>query len=222
MRPISCVRLATYGLLSLLLGAASARAEGLRDLLQSPLILGASVSADMGTTSPGKRLALRHTEEKNIEQLAQPGRSARELLPSLREENLAGRSLVIALDLFYWDSVYRNPKRSVEQLKAFVQKCADRKLPLLLGNVPDLMAGKQPGRRALNREIARLCKAPHGCYLVPLAELQAKIDEAIAQSGGFSINGRLYTRRELLPDGLHLSAVAAEYIADGMQAILER
>lgn len=202
----------------LFLCPAFAGAEELRAVLRAPLIVGASVSADYGTTSPGRRLALRHTEEKNIEVIARGGKSSLEVLPLVGKPELEGRTSVLALDLFFWDSVRRNPAKSVAQLKAFVQKMADAKIPLVLGDIPDLMGGKQPGRKKLNAEISRLCKAPHGCYLVPLDALLARIKK----DGGLLIEERLVPITELLPDGLHLSPVAAEYIADGMQAILER
>jgi hypothetical protein len=195
-----------------------ARAENVRAVCQAPLIVGASVSADYGTLSPGKRLALRHTEEKNIETVARGGKSSLEVLPLLGERALEGRTAIFALDLFFWDSVLRNPGKSVAKLKEIVQRAADAKIPLVLGDVPELMYGKQPGRKRLNQEISRLCKAPHGCYLVPLDALLARVKK----DGGLQIGDRLVPRRELLPDGLHLSPVASDYIADGIQAILER
>ena len=197
----------------------SAKAENLRALLQAPLLLGASVSADVGTLSPGKRLALRHTEEKNIHTLAQPGRNSLAILPLLEDDALEGRTIVIALDLFFWDSILRNPQRSVKTLKEFVQRAADQKIPLVLGEVPALLPeGKQPSRKRLNQEITRLCKIPHGCYIVPLAQLHDKI----VKDGGLKIGDRMVPLKELMPDGLHLSEIASEYIADGLQEILER
>lgn len=205
-------------LLSVLVPTA-VRADNVRALMQAPLILGASVSADVGTTSPGKRLALRHTDEKNIETLAQPGRNSLQILPLVEDEALEGRTIVIALDLFFWDSILRSPEKSVRALKAFVQRAANHKIPLVLGEVPALLpAGKQPSRKRLNQEITRLCKIPHGCYLVPLAQLHDKI----LKDGGLKIGDRMVPLKELMPDGLHLSEIASEYIADGLQEILER
>jgi hypothetical protein len=198
--------------------ASSAYAENVRAVMQAPLIVGASVSADYSTASPGKRLALRHTEAKNIETIARGGKNSLELMPLVDAAALEGRTSVIALDLFFWDSVLRNSARSVAKLKQIVQRAADAKIPLVLGDIPDLMGSKQPGRKKLNGEITRLCKAPHGCYLVPLDALLARIKK----DGGLIVGDRLVPMRELLPDGLHLSPVASEYIADGIQAILEK
>lgn len=195
-----------------------ARAENVRDICRAPLITGASISANYLTASPGRRLCLRHTEEKNIDTIARGGRNSLDLLPLVGEHALEGRTAVFALDLFFWDSVLRNSAKSVAGLKKLIQRAADAKIPLVLGDIPELMAGKQPGRKKLNAEITRLCKAPHGCYLVPFEALFARI----RKDGGLLIDDRLVPLSELLPDGLHLSPAASEYIADGLQAILER
>ncbi|RZA07739.1 MAG: hypothetical protein EOP11_06860 [Proteobacteria bacterium] len=204
--------------LSSFIAAGPARAENVRAIMQAPLIVGASVSADYKTASPGRRLALRHTAASNLETIARPGQNSKAILPLVDAVALRGRTSVIALDLFFWDSVLSDAGRSVENIKRLVQLSADAKIPLVLGEVPELIAGRQVSRKKLNAEITRLCKAPHGCYLVPLSGLFEKI----RADGGLTIEGRLVPVAELLPDGLHLSAVAAEYIADGMSEILEK
>ena len=47
-----------------------------------------------------------------------------------------------------------------------------------------------------------------------------KLHRQVIQDGYLTIAGRNYTMRELVPDGLHLSELASEFLADGLIGVL--
>jgi hypothetical protein len=186
-------------------------------ILAKPLIIGTSISADAGTDSPGKRVALCFTEEKNIRIKAEGGQCGFQTLSKIRERDLAGCTAVIGLDLFFWDSLLPNVIPSLKGLNLLLKKTDELDLPLILGDIPELIPGFQPGREALNREIHRICAARSHCRLVPLDRLYQKI----SKEGQLRIKGKTYTLKQLIPDGLHLSPVAGDYLADVLHGLLK-
>ena len=187
-----------------------------RDVAQvfkTPLILGASVSADYGTLSPGRRASLRYTEPSRIRVMAQGGT---EMVGRVREHNLQDRSVVIALDLFFWDSTLADPSRSLAAVQRLTQWTAARGIPLLLGDIPELLPGRQPQRARLNQAIRAQCTRTIQCICVPLDALH----QQVLRDGFLAIHGRRYTVRELVPDGLHLSPPASEFLAETLVALL--
>lgn len=187
-------------------------------LLHRPLLVGASITADRGTMSPGRRAALEFTDPSEIVTIARSGWAGKRILRELGPNALRGRSIVVGVDLFFWDSLEADPQESVKAMKALVDRAARENVPLMLSEVPELIAGKQPGRPRLNREILRLCKIAHGCYTIPLDQLHRRI----VKEGGLRVGQKFYAVNELLPDGVHLSDPAAQYLAEGIEEILER
>jgi hypothetical protein len=190
-----------------------------RDVAQvfrTPLILGASVSADYGTLSPGRRASLRYTEPTRIRAIAQGGTPGVEIVGRVRENDVRDRSVVIALDLFFWDSTLADPSRSLAAVQHLTQWMAAQGIPLLLGDIPLLLPGRQPQRARLNQAIRAQCRRTTQCFLVPLDALH----QQVIRDGFLTIHGRRYTLSELVPDGLHLSPPASEFLADTLMALL--
>jgi hypothetical protein len=190
-----------------------------RDVAQvfrTPLILGASVSADYGTLSPGRRASLRYTEPSRIRVMAQGGTPGAEMVGRVRAHDLQDRSVVIALDLFFWDATLADPSRSLAAVQRLTQWTAARGLPLLLGDIPELLPGRQPQRARLNQAIRAQCTRTLQCRCVPLDALH----QQVLRDGFLMIHGRRYTLRELVPDGLHLNSPASEFLADMLVALL--
>ncbi len=178
--------------------------------LAKPLIVGASVSAGFKAQSPGKNLALRYTTEDHVKTVAFNGKPAKEVLQQVNARTLENRSAVIGLDLFFWDSVHPQPKESIEALHLLVNRAARKNIPLILGDVPELLAGFQPGRPALNAALRETCKHFKNCRIVPLDQLLRKV----LADGFLSYHGKRYVLEDLVPDGLHLSPIASDYLAD--------
>ncbi|HYX33399.1 MAG TPA: hypothetical protein VE954_09820 [Oligoflexus sp.] len=191
--------------------------HGSASIMAKPLIIGTSISADLTTGSPGKRLALRYTKDRNIKIKAESGQSGFRTLSEIRERDYAGRSVVIGLDLFFWDSLLPNIRPSLKALSQLLKKTEELDLPLILGDIPELIPGFQPGREALNREIHRICAASSHCKLIPLDRMY----QNISKDGQLCIKGKAYTLQELIPDGLHVSSVAGDYLADVLLGVLE-
>jgi hypothetical protein len=125
-----------------------------RDVAQvfkTPLILGASVSADYGTLSPGRRASLRYTEPSRIQVMAQGGTPGVEMVGRVRAHDLQDRSVVIALDLFFWDSTLADPSRSLVAVQRLTQWTAARGIPLLWSAIIGSPRRKRAGLHAARR-----------------------------------------------------------------------
>jgi hypothetical protein len=193
--------------------------SALREVTQvfrAPLILGASVSADYGTLSPGRRASLRYREPSRIITIAQGGTPGVEIVGRVRANDIRDRSVVIALDLFFWDSTVADPSRSLAAVQRLTQWTAAQGIPLLLGDIPLFLPGRQPQRERLNEAIRAQCLRTTRCVLVPLDTLH----QQVIRDGFLTIHGRRYALHELVPDGLHLSPPASEFLADTLMALL--
>lgn len=178
-------------------------------LLGKPLIAGASISAGVNTESPGLRAALRYTARENVLEVALPGKPALIVAPRVSSDLLAGRSLLIGLDLLFWDSALNFPELSAQALDALLGRAEAAGVPVILGDVPLLKPGLQPSRDAINGKIKSLCTKTRHCSVLGLDAMHQRL----IADGYLEIGGKRLTREEILPDGLHLSAAAAEYIA---------
>lgn len=176
---------------------------------ERPLIVGASVSDDWNTKSPGKRLGLRFGPLSNITTIAQGGIQGRQLISRISDESLSDRTSVVAIDFLFWDSTDSNAAESVKALERLVALAGKRKLPLILGDIPELLPGRQSLRPELNAALRSICALNPHCLLMPLDKIHEQ-----AVKNGLTINNRKYSIHELIPDGLHLSEPASEYLAN--------
>ncbi len=186
-------------------------------MLKKPLIIGASVSADALAPSPGKTLALRYTSIENIRTLALGGRPGRDTVKTLKAEDFQDRSIVLGLDLFFWDSARGPVEESVQALHQVISEAKKHNLPLVLGEIPELLYGKQPFRGRLNEEIIQACAAYRACTIMPLNELHEEIKRV-----GYlkTLRGKTLSLKEIIPDGLHVSGAASEDFADRLEKLL--
>lgn len=190
--------------------------QTLKELFHKPLIIGASVSADYLSNSPGKRLALRFTERHNIQTIAKNGRPGRETLKAIHEKTLEDRSIVIGMDLFFWDSTLPHPQTSIHELHRLVAMVEKKKIPLILGDIPELLPGWQQSRKLIQDEIHRISHTTKHVYLFPLEHIY----KDVLQKGFIEYQKRKYDLWELVPDGLHIGDVAGNYLADRMVEVL--
>jgi hypothetical protein len=187
-------------------------------LFEKPLIIGASVSADWASLSPGKRLALRYTKSSSIKTLAKPGHPSLAVLPTVPEQKLKDHSIVIGFDLFFWDSALPSATDSLNAMKKLIAATKASRVPLVLGDIPELLPGRQPSRRELNQMIHRSCKSEEHCYVIRLDELHKQV----MRDRALTIKGRKYSFKELVPDGLHIGDVAGDFLADYVKESLVR
>jgi hypothetical protein len=192
-------------------------AEASPSLFEKVLVTGASVSADWLSPSPGKRLGWKHGGRDSVVTIAQGGHPGREMIRRLSPEVLAGRTSVIAIDFLFWDSTHPTPTPGVEALDRLIALARGAKLPLILGDIPELLPGRQPSRAALNRAIRERCQDGCGCYLI---ELDALHRQALRE--GLEVHGKRRTLSELVPDGLHLSPEAGEFLQQRIEGAIAR
>lgn len=190
--------------------------EDLAKIFQKPLILGASVSGDFLTASPGRRLSLRYTTADQILTVAKNGRPGRETLSLLDEGTLRGRTIMVGVDLFFWDSFAKNPAEGLNAIDKLLEIAAREKIWLVLGQIPLLMPKLQIQAAVLNASLKQACSDYPQCRLLPLGEILQKV----VREGGIEQDGRHYSLPELLPDGLHISAPASEYLANRIVELL--
>ena len=196
--------------------ATSGGATG-NELFSAPLVIGASVSADYKTLSPGKILSLRFTDLANIHVHAEPGKTGREILASLDPGQLKKSSLVIAVDLMFWDATdAQRCASSVGALRAFARALQESPKTWVIGDVPPLLPGRQPCRDKINAAISDVCREPT-CHILGLDALYRQI----VRDGFLVVKGKKLSLKEIVPDGLHLSPSASEEIADRLGQLLE-
>jgi hypothetical protein len=184
----------------------------LQQALGRPLITGASISADRLTTSPGKRLALRYTKSDQIQTVAFGGRTGKEIIKALSPGALKDRTAVLAVDLFFWDSILPQAGPSIEALHHLIDQVKEKNIPIVLGEIPELLPGHQPSRGQLNAAIKEASKSYDKCYVMPFSRLFSKIKK----DGFLKIGNRHYSFFDLAPDGLHIGEKASEYLANVM------
>ncbi len=188
-----------------------------RELLATPLIVGASVSADHSAASPAKRLSLRYTEASKLRTLARGGARGKVIVPQITEAVLGDRSIVLGVDLFFWDSAERECGPSLEAFETIRRRVHAKGRLLVVGDVPELLRGRQPCRAALNEAIREACKRrDSGCRVFGLDAIH---QEAVRE-GGLLIDGVRRPLLELVPDGLHVNDRASEYLADELAKLL--
>lgn len=198
------------------LGAAHAQAKDMRSTFKSPLIVGASVSGGYAAPGPGTLLSARYTEPKNVRTIALNGTPGHVVLKNLSQNTVKDHSIIIGVDLFFWDSIYPTGPASVAALQKLVHEAESANVPLVLGDIPELIPGLQRQRMLLNQTLQDACARYSQCYLVPLSEVFQQI-----QRDRFLVyQSKRYTFRELLPDGLHLGPVASAYIADMIETMM--
>lgn len=180
------------------------------DLFSKPLIVGASVSADWAALSPGKRLAHRHNSEADVRVIARGGQTGASVLGLLRPRDLDDRSLIIGFDLFFWDSARGSLEVSLKKLDELVAEAEKRRIPLVIGDIPELAPGFQPSRAALNKKLRSLQAESSLVRIIPLEKIYLEV----MANGYVEIRGKRYTFFDLVPDGLHIGDVAADFLAD--------
>ncbi|HUP56048.1 MAG TPA: hypothetical protein VM598_01255 [Bdellovibrionota bacterium] len=189
--------------------------EFLSSLFARPLIAGASVSADYFTLSPGKRLALIYARTQgDVLTIARGSVPGRETLARISDRLLATRTIVIAIDAFFWDSTGTDCLSSVEAARAFVEKCQRHRVPVVLGDIPGLLHGRQPCRYFLNRAIRDLPRQFPLCRVLHLDHLYQR-----ELKGELKIRGSHHALGELLPDGLHVSRLASEHLTERLRRL---
>lgn len=190
----------------------------LETIMQKPLILGASVSADWASKSPGKLLAMRYTDEREIKTIAFGGKSGSFVLKKVHDDHLKDRTVVIGLDLFFWDATLRTADETLKEMKRLLSLVKARNIPLILGEVPLLMPGMQPQAALINQEIRKACETYSKCSVLPFTSMLMKV----LSEGSLEYKGKRYSLRELIPDGLHIGPIASQYIADHLHESLSK
>lgn len=188
----------------------------LAKIFERPLILGASVSGDFLTASPGKRLSLRYTDAANITTFAKNGRPGRETLSLIDDKKFQDRTVIIGVDLFFWDSLAKTPEAALRAMDRLLTLAKEHNSWLIVGQIPRLMPRMQVQAEVLNVRLQQACAEYSQCRILPLSQILQKV----IREGGIEQGGRHYDLPYLLPDGLHISTPASEYLADRMAELI--
>lgn len=197
-------------------GAESNSERNLSRILEKPLITGASVSADSNSLSPAKKLALQYTSASQIKTLAFGGRPGAQTIESLSNTVLSDRTSILALDFFFWDSTLTSAEKSLKALRELKFKAAQLKIPLVLGDIPELLPGNQSNRNKLNEAIRAQCTRQQNCFIMPFDDLHRQV----LKDGYFLANGEKLSMNQIVPDGLHLSEKAGNELASRLKQVL--
>ena len=186
------------------------------EIFARPLIIGASVSANLKTRGPADRvLGQLGLDSIKPERVAANGQTARELIDKLKERHFTNASVVLGIDMFFWDATLPSLKRSLEALERLSQLAQRGQAPVVLATIPSVTWWPlQYVRQELNLEI-RALSAGNPQFLLLDIEV---IIHAMQRAGGFRLNEAWYDLSQIAPDGLHVSSFASEYLA---QRLLE-
>jgi hypothetical protein len=199
-------------------------ASNVHDSLSHTLIVGASISYGYDSVSGGTQpdpvtiLATRYHQQSGIIKRTAPGKNSGEILNLIQPSDLPKASITIGLDLFFWDSVLQwgECDAAVARVNTVYTEVHAKRIPWVLGRVPDL-GFRQNCMSALNQKIDQLCSQDSKCRLIDFP----KIVDQIKRDGGIKLNGTFYTPKEIQPDGVHLSRVASEWVADLLDAAID-
>lgn len=194
-----------------------ASTSNVSEAMSRPLLTGASVTAGHTAPSPGLLLSEKYTTTDKVVTLARNGAKGMEIIPEITDAVLSDRTIVIGVDLMFWDSTLGDIGPSTIALEKLINMCADKKIPLVIGDIPNLVGFFQFQRRALNRKIHELCVVEKGCKILSIDEINQKL----TQQGFIAFGGQRYNRSELLPDGLHLSRIGSEIVASYLEKLIE-
>lgn len=189
---------------------------GIAENLKSPLIVGASVSADFMSDSPGKILASKYTSSGNIKKVAQWGAGSSDILGRIKDRHLKNTTAIIGLDFLFWDSVDSSVSEASKNIGSLIGLAKQKNIPVIFGDIPNLLSG-QAHRTGINAALRSQCATYSKCKIFSLSQLYAEVN----RSKGLTIRGKFVRKDELLPDGLHLSQIASEEIARRLAPLLQ-
>lgn len=192
------------------------RVSSLQEMMARPLMTGAGVTSSSTVPSPGMVLAQKYSTSQSAIVVARSGAKGVDVIPLITDSTLNGRSIVIGVDLMFWDSTLGNIGPSIAALENLINRSAARKIPVVIGDIPSLLGFLQGQRSTLNQKIRELCVAEKGCRILPLDA----INQELTNKGFIEFNNRRYTRSDLLPDGLHLSRIGSEIIATQLERVI--
>ena len=202
--------------------------------MTKPMILGGSVSSGLDGTSFIEPLAEKYSVTKKVIREAYPGFEGSVILGYKSfTSKVQSASVVIALDLFYWDQFNcRLPNWNEENSKAIAtlfQKTVKQGVPLLVGNLPrkqapfDKVAHENPCADSINLKLKTLCdQSPTKCLMVENAEIATKVNEYfVPVLAALKPEERsLFARAKLTRDGIHPRSEAYRVIADIVNELL--
>jgi hypothetical protein len=188
-----------------------------RALFRHPLIIGASVSSGFRAETPARKIARQFGTNDAVVSLAVPGAAGAHQVEGLTDERLAAATVVVGIDLFFWDT-QRDCAAGLAGVDELFKRVSPRKTPLIVATVPAMrvplgIGGGGDCRDQINPKIAKSCNEDPECVLLDLNALYAKA----AADGGADYDGKRVAFRDMLSDGLHLSDAGSQLVA---QAIL--
>lgn len=116
--------------------------------------------------------------------------------------------------------VAQNGRTSIDIVQRLTEKTLDDRsaiigIDLILGEVPEVMPMFQKSAASINQNMRKLCEGYDKCKIVPLHRI---LNGAMTQ-GFVTHKLKKYTLQDLLPDGLHISAIGSEIIAEEIEKL---
>jgi hypothetical protein len=205
-------------------------------LRKSPALMAPYFLARTGVgfgESPAKLLTKYYARGKVIANLSAPfgypvGFQQIDTLLRQRPDVLDQASVVVGIDLFYWDAAWEYCKFTEARIPALIQNLRARNIPLILGTVPEenpeLVTWNSWGSyreyiwtppaahclESINRQLHRYCRVQEGCFLLDLHGIIKKIN---AQGSLTMADGKVYALPQIRPDGVHVSTLGSLFLA---------
>ncbi len=163
-----------------------------------------------------------------------------ELLDGRNRPNFDRASIIFAVDLMYWDAMHEGCETNEYpefMARRLIHASATAGKPLFIGTVPKEDAAKVPINsltsgvegvwypirhecaQKINDVIRENCVTSNACYIVDLEAMAAELN---ADKQLFvKKQNRGFNRRQMRPDGVHISEVGAQYVFEKMQEAFE-
>lgn len=162
-------------------------------LFDNTLIVGASVSQGIGAKpgGPSKIIAKELNPEAQVKIIAKHQKKSTESMLGYIE--ITPPSIVMGLDLFYWDAIKDSCDKSFEEYtRSFFQSYQDRNIPLIIGRLPIgitqpsgyNLLNKSECTPAINKLINELCTVEKNCLIYDPADCMKAIKKDADENFG--------------------------------------
>ena len=145
------------------------------------------------------------------------GASSALALTGLGDSSFSDRSIVIGIDLFFWDSFESSCDFSIDRMASLISVLGRRQIPLVLGTIPFMYKYQyQPCRKSLMLAIQNQCTLAKGCMVFPVDDYY----KAILGKDGLEHEGHIFHKEDLLVDDIHPSDKGSEVLAAKLRQLI--
>lgn len=174
------------------------------------------MSANYGAENPGMKLIRACGKPEKVTNHSYSGKTGKTLIEAYPTSiDLKNFSLILGLDLFFWDSIETSffssrCQQGVKSIEEFIRRAEEVKVPLVLGSLPNIPRTKilRSCRDTINATLRLKCTLKRGCIIFDLERIYQDV-----KIKGATYKKRYYRMRDLLLDEIHPNQIGSAYLA---------